>query len=426
MAPNVNHDAATMLTKQRLIQHELFLSLKEEQQQQQQQQQSGKNDENKEREARQDQDSNAVISSSSSTLASLAYDPTAAAASAAVAVSRALMVHATEDSVMTALLDEQWDTLEALCRDNQSLVASQSITMVCQGENTTCLPVHFCCGRKSTPLSTINALVTAHCQGRGCLMMPESNAGRLPIHMAVLKGAASLDVVEYLCRTEPQSLCVTDHEGNLPLHYAAMYASDAVIQVLVRSYPAACHEANTQSQRWPLHLLCARSWGGYSCCDDDDDDDPQQMIVSMDTINMVIQEYPDALKQPDRRGRLPLHVHCASDPRADVLQVLVERFPEALLMTDDSNAKWTPLSLARKFTTTLDSNNNNKSGKSSTTTNGSSNVVLAYLIEMTNKERRKKYKFLAPLKAVGGKIVAARRRASKPDPEAFHLHYCYG
>ena len=414
MAPNVNYD--TMVTKARLMQHELFLNLKEQQLMQQQSDVQSErvvshhhcHSSKEEAEARQDTDAFISPSSSASSLALPTTATTTPAVSAAI-VARALMVHATEDCVMTALLDEQWDTLEALCHDNPSLVASQSISMVCQGENSTGLPVHFLCGRKSTPVSVLETLVKAHPSGSSSLMTPESNAGRLPLHIAVLKGA-SLAVVEYLCQAEPQALSTWDQEGNLPLHYAAMYASDAVVALILRAYPQACHDANAQSQRLPLHLLCARSWGGCA----------PEHIIALGTIQTVIHEYPDALKVADRRGRLPLHVHCASEPRADVLQVLVEGYSEALLMTDASNAKWNPLSLARKFTTattTADSNSNN----------GSSNVVLAYLMEMTNKERRKKYKFLAPFKAVGGKIGAARRRAhNKPDPEALHLHYCYG
>lgn len=405
MAPNVNYDATTMVTKQRLIQHELSLNLKEQQQQHQQLQQPSEervvshHSQNDEAEARQDTD--AVLSSSLSL-------PATTSSSTAV-VHRALMVHATEDSVMAALLDEEWDTLESLCRDHPVVVASQSISMVCQGENSTCLPVHFVCGRQSTPVSTLQALVQAHPSGTQSLMIPEGTAGRLPLHLAVLKkGASSLAVVEYLCRAAPAALQAWDQQGNLPLHYAAMYASDAIVALLLEAHPPACREANVPSQRLPLHLLCARSWGGC----------PPEQIIRLTTLQQVYQEYPDALKRTDRGGRLPLHVHCASDPRADVLQVLVEGYGEALLRSDTSASKWNPLSLARKFTATTTGNNNN---------NGSSNVVLAYLIEMTNKERRKKYKFLAPLQAVGGKIVAARRRANnKPDPEALHLHYCYG
>lgn len=296
--------------------------------------------------------------------------------------------------IMTVLLDEQWDTLQQFCEDDSS-IASQSITMVCQGENSVCLPIHFASGRKSTPQSTFETLVQAH---PSSLLQAESIAGRLPLHMAVWKGA-SVETVKYLCEAMPESLKVSDQEGNLPLHYAAMYSADAIVSLLVELHPEACRAAN-QSERLPLHLLVARCWS--------------KDAITKDTIQNVVELHPEACRLADRRGRLPLHICCSSDARADVLQLLVSQYPEALLATDTS--KLIPLDAARKFTQQSSMN----------TTNGSSNVVHAYLMEMTNKERRKKYKFLAPFQSVGTKL--ARRRASrqKAQIEAVQLHYCYG
>ncbi|CAB9527080.1 Ankyrin Repeat [Seminavis robusta] len=289
-----------------------------------------------------------------------------------------------QDLLQRSLRDEHWNRVEDLCEKDPSL-ARDRISMVCQGENSTCLPIHFAAGKKSTPVSTIDSLVTAH---PGSLLAVESSGGRLALHIAVLKGA-SFAVVRYLCEAMPQTLGMADQEGNLPLHYAAMYSSDEIIQLLLKSHADGCNQAN-RSDRLPLHLLCARCW--------------DRNAISMETVQAVLMEYPEALKCADRRGRLPLHVACSSqDPRADMIQLLVPAYPEALLARDQS--KGTPLDLARKFS-------------------AGGGVVVAYLQDCSNKERRKKYKFLAPFKHVGGKI--ARRRHCKPDVDALHLHYCYG
>jgi hypothetical protein len=282
------------------------------------------------------------------------------------------------------LINEDWKGVEDLCEQQPSLARDSIVLMVCQGENSHCLPIHFAAGQKSTPISTIDSLVTAH---PSSLLATESSGGRLPIHIAVLKGA-SVAVVRYLCEAQPQSMGMKDQEGNLPLHYAAMYSSNEIVQLMVKAYPLACKVGN-RSDRLPLHLLCGRCW----------DQDP----IAVDTIQAVLTEHCEALRWADRNGRLPLHVCCTSqNPRADIVQLLVPAYPEALLARDQS--KGTPLDLARMFP--------------------GGGVVLAYLQDCTNKERRRKYRFMAPFKHVGGKI--AHRRHHKPDVDALHLHYSYG
>lgn len=290
-----------------------------------------------------------------------------------------------QEQLQEALREEEWDLVESLCECHPSL-ARQSISMVCQGENSTCLPIHFCAGQKSTPVSTIDVLVTAH---PSSLLAVESSGLRLALHLAVLKGA-SFAVVRYLCEALPQSMSLKDQEGNLPLHYAAMYSNDAIVALLAKAHPEACAQTN-QSDRLPLHLLCARCW--------------DKDAISVETIRMVLEQHPQGLQAVDRSGRLPLHVCCSSQsPRGDVLKILMEGYPEGLLVTDKSKA--TPYDLARQLST-------------------GPTVVMQTLQEGTNRERRKKYKFLAPFKSVGNKI--ARRRHSKAnDVDALHLHYCYG
>ena len=327
-----------------------------------------------------------------------------------------------QERLMAALQEEAWDIVEDLCEDFPSL-ARVPISMVFQGENSSCLPIHFASAQKSTPVSTINVLVTAY---PASLLAKESIAGRLPLHMAVLKGSASLAVVQYLVEAEPSALEVADQEGNLPLHIAAMNGgSNAVIQLLVRAYPKACSVANKRSERLPLHLLCARCWD--QCCSSQEDSSVEGgTVISVETIQQVMDTHPEALQAPDRCGRLPLHVSCSSDPRADILNVLVDRYPQALLTTDQS--KFTPLDLA-KMIAGKDGSSSSAGGTSACSTAAKSfsgsneDVVLAFLVEATNREQRKKYKFLAPFKQVGSRLARRRSRGVKPNAE---LYSCYG
>ena len=316
-------------------------------------------------------------------------------------------VKRTDESLLEDLLDavdcSQWKLVSAILETNPQL-ARHPVSMVVQGENSNCLLVHLLAGLKDTPVAVIDQLVTLH---PSSLLQAESRAGRLPIHIAIVKESHP-ELVRYLCRARPQALQRPDQEGNFPLHYAAMYgggssSSPEVLQVLLQAYPQACAHANTRD-RYPIHLVCAR------CYDDDEDNkhhDRQSSRMSGGTtvptedLETMIQAYPAALKQVDRFGRTPLHLACSIlHPQWNLLQLLIEYAPECLWVKD--KARQTPLQCAAR------------QGK-----RWGNDLVVASLMEATQQERKRHHK---------GRwfVLSSLSRHRNKDPPAKDLYCCYG
>lgn len=289
--------------------------------------------------------------------------------------------------ILDAIARSQWKRVAVILERNPHL-ARHPVSMVLQGENSTCLLVHLLSGTRDTPVAIIDQLVTLY---PASLLLQESRAGRLPLHIAVVKESHA-ELVRYLCRAHPQALQKPDQEGNLPLHYAAMYGSSPeVLQTLLQAYPDACGRANTRD-RLPIHLVCAR------CYEGEPDACNRPSILPSD-LEAMIQAYPAALKKLDRFGRTPLHLACnIRHPQWQLLQVLIEYEPECLLIKD--KARSTPLQCARK-------------GK-----HLGNDLVVASLAEATQKERKRQNK--------GMWFISRHASSRKTEPAKKELYCCYG
>jgi len=222
--------------------------------------------------------------------------------------------------------DEEWEQVEAAIQRDPSLAMAQ-VSMVFQGENSKCVLIHLMCARRKTPLSIIEQLVFAN---PSALKQQESRGNRLPLHICLFKGSTP-DIVEYVLEQNPQAVHHADSEGNLPLHYAAMYACPQIWNLILQSNPKGVKRGN-EKLKYPLHLMCARYFGRYD--------------ITPDQVKSCLDANPAAIQIPDAWGRLPLHLACQGHARKDVIQVLVEVYPEALLQADSS--KDTPYDLVRR------------------------------------------------------------------------------
>lgn len=259
--------------------------------------------------------------------------------------------------VIICIHKQQWGKIERLLEKDPSL-ARREVTMVCQGENCRCLLVHMLCYRRSAPISVIDSLVTLHPTS---LLRPEEKRSRLPLHLALIKGASD-EVIRYLCQARPQALQHADQDGNYPVHYGAMYGSSTVLNLFVEKCPEACRIANLRD-RMPLHLLCAR------CFESD--------MVTPQDLELVIKAYPEATGICDRSGRTPLHIAaCVQNQQWEFLNKLISCHPKALVKRDHANM--TPYMLA----------------KSASSRNNAQDIVQLSLAEATLKEWRKRNRYL--------------------------------
>ncbi len=96
----------------------------------------------------------------------------------------------------------------------------------------------------------------------------------------------------------------------MPLHVAAAKGvSVEVIQLLIKEYPDAVKEKDNDGLL-PLHYAAAKG-------------------VSVEVIQLLIKEYPDALKEKDNDGWLPLHYAVEFGTPDEVLQLLIKEYPDA-------------------------------------------------------------------------------------------------
>jgi hypothetical protein len=278
-----------------------------------------------------------------------------------------------QKSIQSLIDNEDWMGLKTLVERDPN-VCRQRVNMIFQNENITCLPLHAVLGRRGAAiLSIVDCLVTTY---PGALMRKDEGGDRLPLHMAILKGA-SIAVIRYILEALPQALEKPDCEGNLPLHYAAMYSSEDVIRLTAGRYSAACRHANLK-ERMPLHLLCARNW-----------DHQDYDLISLDQIHCIFTSFPAAVRHADRNGCLPLHVACSQpQPRWDVLNLLIEAFSVGLLHKDDEDR--VPLQICRRIASSALATSSPTSTATLTTAFCRDNdVVLAYLRDKTNQVKRK-------------------------------------
>jgi hypothetical protein len=266
-------------------------------------------------------------------------------------------------SPLQAFLDNRdWSNLTALVESHPE-VCRQSVSMMLQGREVTCLPLHAVFERPGADLSVIDCLLTAF---PGALLSKDKEGDRIPLHMAAMKGVSTA-VMRYMVEALPKSLQAIDREGNLPLHYAAMYSCEAVVELMANLSPDTCQHANAKA-RLPLHLLCARVW--------------DQESLSRSMIRNIIRHNPDAVRQPERQGRLPLHLACEQGyPRQDIVQILVNSFPAGLLYREE-NAGRTPLVICEWMKSSGFRENEH---------------VLAFLRDKTSQEKPQKNGFLGKL-----------------------------
>ena len=229
-------------------------------------------------------------------------------------------------SLQDLLAREDWTGIQYLLEDHPELARLPNARLQCFGERTLCLPLHACLARPNPCLDLLEKIVAIY---PGALTVREGRHGRGPLHLACLKRLASVPVARYICKIQPECLLQQDDQGNTPLHYACQYAPETVCRVLLQAGPRACQIPNHRGLL-PIHLLC--SW------------DNQQ---SLQFFRDMLHSYPACVTVADRNERLPLHSACDSqEPRQDVIALLVDCHPAALLAKDKFKKK--PVSLLKR------------------------------------------------------------------------------
>jgi len=109
----------------------------------------------------------------------------------------------------------------------------------------------------------------------------------------------------------------------LPIHKACEGVMCEKIDLLLDYDPSQAKLVDEKSKMLPLHLASTSS---------------TSIEFDMETFRQLIQVYPQAAKEKDVNGRLPLHHACGSDPDRshDFVSELLKSYPEAAQIRDNN------------------------------------------------------------------------------------------
>jgi len=200
------------------------------------------------------------------------------------------------------------------------------------------LPLHYAAENNSNA-AVISELLKAYPEA----VREKKEDGRLLLHDAA-RYNSNAAVISELLKAYPEAVREKDRDGCLPLHYAARYNSNAaVISELLKAYPEAVREKNRDG-RLPLHAAFGKSLSRSSLpvliflnfLTDKD------FIPNAAVILELLKAYPEAAREKDRDGRLPLHdavlpLHDAAEKNSNaaVISELLKAYPEAVLVVYD-------------------------------------------------------------------------------------------
>jgi len=159
--------------------------------------------------------------------------------------------------------------------------------------------------------------------------MRKGHLGLLPIHIACRHGA-SLDTIKILAESYPEGLNSNDPRGNLQLHYACAFSSVEVIRFLLKRSPSASKVQNCDKQL-PIHNLCARN----------------DLTNISSLVLFTYARNPDALRQEDSKGFLPIHSAVTHQVSLDMIEIIISLYPQGIFVRDNLNR--TPIDIAKKL-----------------------------------------------------------------------------
>jgi ankyrin repeat protein len=220
--------------------------------------------------------------------------------------------------------------------------------------------------------SGVRSYVRSHPRGGRARREAATHTGQhltTALHMACKLPDPPPDVVSLLVSCAPEVVGWPDSQGWLPLHHAcANGASGKVLGLLVKAYPEGkvCQD---KRYRTPLHFAFFRreddaqqrgggqgqrrgedgggggggGGGGKNEGGGDDDDDDDRVGDTMPEIVRLLAD-SGAAELQDEGGMLPLHYASAYGTTREVLEVLLENYPESIAKTENKGRN--PLHLA--------------------------------------------------------------------------------
>jgi len=196
------------------------------------------------------------------------------------------------------------------------------------------LPLHLACSYKAGP-EIVRMLIEAN------LMGPEvqNYYGKLPLHFACGNNAHP-EIVGMLLDVYKKGAAIQDNLGKLPLLWACRYGvSIEVLDLLVSAFPEGVDIKDGGSKRRPSEWLKEGAKCNYG--------NNYKFLLhkaaagrfSRQLVKLLLQAFPESIKEFDRNGLTPLHYACLKQPAdisIDVVLSLLAAYPSAFTMPNPS------------------------------------------------------------------------------------------
>jgi hypothetical protein len=143
--------------------------------------------------------------------------------------------------------------------------------------------------------------------------------GWTPFHDALF--LSDIPIIEYLMERSDNNAVLrqTNKNGFTPLHYAFRNKRKKVSEFVVKRFPDFLREAREDISSAPLHYVCRKG-------------------TTIAGIKVLLENDPEASKQPDNLGRLPLALACKNEEfknNFEVLELIVHYHPDAIDAVDN-------------------------------------------------------------------------------------------
>ena len=178
--------------------------------------------------------------------------------------------------------------------------------------------------------------------------------------LRIASESASLDIIQKILKLEgvvgdvedngtSYAACISDINGMLPLHHAAIRKNLRVMNVLQKAHPDGVKKEDYW-HRTPLHCIFIDYGSSLSLSSSDDSRDRfNERSYSREEYNKCYEEIVrsmlkgdvgiQATRAKDNAGRSPLHILCScgnkNTPNKNVLRYMLERNPSSLSDKDE-------------------------------------------------------------------------------------------
>jgi len=191
-------------------------------------------------------------------------------------------------------------------------------------------PLHYYLSRTSNICSSVFHEIVI--RWRNVLVSTDEKTKCTPLHIFLHNQNAKLfGVIQYLVASNPSSLEIVDVHNETPLHIACTNGNikaGRTISLLLKECPSSVYQRNVCG--WlPIHVLCKRPEGKKTKLIMNDE-------AAIDVLNLLIKAYPDSVTQSDddsEQNHIPNHIplHKAVTNKSPAFcKVLVDAYPESI------------------------------------------------------------------------------------------------